>query len=101
MRLLFLSLCLSPYNLNNIGAHLKRSYSPHHIRETIYLMLTFLNPLLILFPFIPFSPLSLSPLSISLHPRRATVVEHRETWYMDDGGLNKILCEEETESLDE
>lgn len=28
---------------------------------------------------------------------KATVIEHRELWYMDDGGLSKELCEEETE----
>lgn len=32
---------------------------------------------------------------------RATVIEHRDTWYSDDGGLTKLLCEEETESSDD
>ncbi|CAB3377734.1 Hypothetical predicted protein [Cloeon dipterum] len=32
---------------------------------------------------------------------RATVVEHRDVWYQDDGPLSKILCEDVQESLDE
>ncbi len=32
---------------------------------------------------------------------RATVVERKDMWYMDDGGLTKVLCEEESESHDE
>ncbi|XP_050689773.1 spondin-1-like isoform X2 [Eriocheir sinensis] len=31
---------------------------------------------------------------------RATVVENRDVWYMDDGGLTKELCEEVQESPD-
>ncbi|XP_055530253.1 spondin-1 [Wyeomyia smithii] len=31
---------------------------------------------------------------------RATVVEHRDVWYMDDGPLSKILCEDEADSVD-
>ncbi|RWS10095.1 spondin-1-like isoform X3, partial [Dinothrombium tinctorium] len=32
---------------------------------------------------------------------KATVVENKDTWYMDEQGLTKVLCEEEVESLDE
>lgn len=32
---------------------------------------------------------------------RASVVEQRDAWYMDDGALTKILCEEEIESFDD
>ncbi|RWS26881.1 hypothetical protein B4U80_04927 [Leptotrombidium deliense] len=32
---------------------------------------------------------------------KATVVENKDIWYMDDYGLTKVLCEEEVESLDE
>ncbi|XP_076330721.1 spondin-1-like isoform X1 [Tachypleus tridentatus] len=32
---------------------------------------------------------------------RATVVEYRDVWYMDDGGLTRVLCEEKQESLEE
>ncbi|KAL9692240.1 hypothetical protein quinque_000022, partial [Culex quinquefasciatus] len=31
---------------------------------------------------------------------RATVVEHRDVWYMDDGPLSKIFCEDEADSVD-
>ncbi|KFB49774.1 f-spondin [Anopheles sinensis] len=31
---------------------------------------------------------------------RATVVEHRDVWYMDDGPLSKTLCEDEADSVD-
>ncbi|XP_053683721.1 spondin-1-like [Sabethes cyaneus] len=31
---------------------------------------------------------------------RATVVEHRDVWYMDDGPLSKVLCEDEADSVD-
>lgn len=31
---------------------------------------------------------------------RATVVEHREVWYMDDGFLTKQFCEEQTDDID-
>ncbi|KAI1304606.1 Spondin-1 [Halotydeus destructor] len=32
---------------------------------------------------------------------KATIIEQRDVWYMDDGGLTKVLCEEEIESFDE
>ncbi|XP_063703310.1 spondin-1 [Culicoides brevitarsis] len=31
---------------------------------------------------------------------RATVIEHRDIWYKDDGPLSKVLCEDEVDSLD-
>jgi len=31
---------------------------------------------------------------------RATVIEHREVWYMDDGPLSKVFCEDEQDSID-
>lgn len=31
---------------------------------------------------------------------RATVIEHREVWYMDDGFLSKKLCEEQQDDID-
>ncbi|GAB0098587.1 F-spondin [Sergentomyia squamirostris] len=31
---------------------------------------------------------------------RATVMEHRDVWYMDDGPLSKMLCEDEQDSID-
>uniref|UniRef100_U5EYT8 Spondin-1 n=1 Tax=Corethrella appendiculata TaxID=1370023 RepID=U5EYT8_9DIPT len=31
---------------------------------------------------------------------RATVIEHRDVWYMDDGPLSKVLCEDEADSVD-
>lgn len=31
---------------------------------------------------------------------RATVLEQRDLWYMDDGDLTKVLCEEVSESED-
>lgn len=31
---------------------------------------------------------------------RATVIEHRDVWYMDDGPLSKMFCEEEQDSID-
>lgn len=31
---------------------------------------------------------------------RATVIEHRDVWYQDDGPLSKMLCEEQQESHD-
>ncbi|XP_054160513.1 spondin-1-like isoform X4 [Oppia nitens] len=32
---------------------------------------------------------------------KATVVERKDMWYMDDSGLTKVICEEESESNDE
>lgn len=32
---------------------------------------------------------------------RATVVEHRDVWYMDDGLLSRELCEDIRENQDE
>jgi len=32
---------------------------------------------------------------------RATVVEYRDIWYMDDDQLNKRICEESNESNDD
>lgn len=31
---------------------------------------------------------------------RATVIEHRDIWYKDDGPLSKMFCEEEQDSVD-
>ncbi|XP_059608919.1 spondin-1-like [Phlebotomus argentipes] len=31
---------------------------------------------------------------------RATVIEHRDVWYMDDGPLSKMFCEDEQDSID-
>lgn len=31
---------------------------------------------------------------------RATVIEHRDIWYKDDGPLSKILCEDEEVNAD-
>ncbi|KAM7345702.1 spondin-1 isoform 1-T3 [Cochliomyia hominivorax] len=31
---------------------------------------------------------------------RATVIQHRDVWYMDDGFLTKKLCEEEVDDID-
>uniref|UniRef100_A0A6B2EI24 Spondin-1 n=1 Tax=Phlebotomus kandelakii TaxID=1109342 RepID=A0A6B2EI24_9DIPT len=31
---------------------------------------------------------------------RATVIEHRDVWYMDDGPLSKMLCEDEQDTID-
>lgn len=31
---------------------------------------------------------------------RTTVIEHRDVWYMDDGPLTKILCEDEQDVVD-
>lgn len=31
---------------------------------------------------------------------RATVIEHRDIWYRDDGPLSKVLCEDEVDSID-
>ena len=30
---------------------------------------------------------------------RATLLQHRDVWYMDDGGLTKRICEEVTDDL--
>ncbi|XP_022237771.1 spondin-1-like isoform X2 [Limulus polyphemus] len=32
---------------------------------------------------------------------KATVIENQKKWYMDDGGLTHVLCEEKNESLEE
>lgn len=31
---------------------------------------------------------------------RATVIEHRDVWYMDDGPLSRTICEDEADSVD-
>lgn len=31
---------------------------------------------------------------------RATVIEHRDVWYMDDGPLSRIFCEDEQDQID-
>ncbi|XP_055693331.1 spondin-1 [Lutzomyia longipalpis] len=31
---------------------------------------------------------------------RATVIEHRDVWYMDDGPLSKMFCEDEQDTID-
>jgi hypothetical protein len=33
-------------------------------------------------------------------PNRATVVENRDFWYMDDGPLSRLLCEDVRENDD-